>query len=122
MTDSARDRFLVLLREAVGQDRLTKLTLGKPHGGDPTLHNLFVRPVTLKAGPQFSFVYRHATRDITKNHPPAEALAELEPLIGRSFLDAHLFTPGQQAQLECQPDGSSRLRVKTLSTAPAAAP
>jgi SAM-dependent methyltransferase len=86
------------------------------------LHNLFVRPVTLKAGPHLSLLWRHATRDITKNLPPAEAIALLEPLIGGDFLDAHLFTPAQTAQFETRPDGRARLTVKTAASAPAPAP
>ena len=120
----ARPRFLALLRTAIADGTLVKLTLGKPARthADPTLQNLFVRPVTLKAGPHLSLLWRHATRDITKNLPPAEALALLEPLIGGNFLDAHLFTPVQTAQFETRPDGRARLTVKTASSAPAPAP
>ena len=117
---SARDRFLDLLRTAVGDGTLAKLTLGKYRGADATVKNLFVRPVALKAGPHLAFLWRHATRDVTKNHPPAEALAELGRLIGGDFLDAHLFTATQKAQLECTPDGRSRLKL--VGPAPAAAP
>jgi SAM-dependent methyltransferase len=80
-----------------------------------------VRPVTLKAGPHLSLLWRHATRDITKNLPPAEALAVLEPLIGGVFLDAHLFTPAQTAQFETRDNGNARLSVKTAASAPAPA-
>ena len=120
----ARPRFLALLRTAIADGTLVKLTLGKPTRthADPTLHNLFVRPVTLKAGPHLSLLWRHATRDITKNLPPAEALALLEPLIGGDFLDAHLFTPVQTAQFETRADGRARLTVKTAASAPAPAP
>lgn len=118
-TASARDRFLAALRAAVADGTLTKLTLGKHRGADATLKNIFVRPVALKAGPNLAFVYRHATRDITKNLPPSAALATLERLIGGDFLDAHLFTTAQTAQLETQPDGSSRLHLK-LAAGPAA--
>ncbi len=52
---------------------------------------------------------------MTKNHPPAEALAELEPLVGGDFLHAHLFTTSQSAQLECEPDGAGRLRVSAAA-------
>ena len=121
MPAPARDRFLDLLRTALTSGTLAKLTLGKHRGTDATLQNLLVRPVTLKTGPHLAFVWRHATRDITKNHPPADALALLEPLIGADFLDAHLFTDTQMAQLECQPDGTARLHVKK-SAAPAAVP
>jgi SAM-dependent methyltransferase len=119
----ARTRFLALLTSAVHDGTLVKLTLGKPRPSapDPTLKNLFVRPVTLKAGPHLSLLWRHATRDITKNLQPADALAILEPLLGADFLDAHLFTPAQSAQLETRPDGTARLSVKTAVTAPAPA-
>lgn len=123
MTVSARDRFLGLLRAAVRDGTLVKLTLGKYRGPDASLRNVFVRPVTLKAGPHLAFVWRHATRDITRNAPPEAALGELEPLIGGDFLDAHLFTAEQQAQLETKPDGSGRIKVSTVSgRRPAAAP
>lgn len=108
----ARERFFALLRAAVHDGGLVKLTLGKYRGADASLQNLFVRSVTLKTGPHLAFVWRHATRDVTKNHALDAAVAELDSLIGREFLDAHLFTAGQTAQLECQPDGAARLRVK----------
>jgi SAM-dependent methyltransferase len=114
----SRTRFLALLTSAVHDGTLVKLTLGKHRGADPTLNNLFVRPVTLKAGPHLSLLWRHATRDITKNLPPADALALIEPLLGTDFFDAHLFTPAQNAQLETRADGTARLSVKTASTAP----
>jgi len=106
---SALDRFLDLLRTAVADGTLVKFTLGKYRGIDPTLRNLFVRPVALKTGPHLAFLWRHATRDVTKNHLPGAALVALEPLLDHDFLDAHLFTTAQNAQLECQPDGTARL-------------
>ncbi|MEO6005760.1 MAG: SAM-dependent methyltransferase [Opitutus sp.] len=123
MSADARSRFLHLLQSAASDGTLVKLTLGKSRSADPTLKNVFIRPVTLKAGPHLTFVWRHATRDITKNHPVPEALVQLETLIGREFLDAHLFTATVTAQLEGQPDGTARLREKaaepSASTAPA---
>ncbi len=116
---TGRDQFMALLRDAVAGGSLEKLTLGKPAGKDPTLKNLFVRPVALKSGQRLAFVWRHATRDITKNHESGDALRILESLIGGEFLDAHLFTPSQVAQLETGP-GTSRLRIKALGKAPAA--
>jgi SAM-dependent methyltransferase len=113
----SRTRFLELLRAAVRDGTLVKLTLGKPSGADATLHNLFVRPVMLKGGPHLTFVWRHATRDVTKNHAPSAALGFLEPLIGGDFLDAHLFTPAQTVQFESKPGGSARLSVKTAAVA-----
>jgi hypothetical protein len=119
MTLSGRDRFIALLGDAVGKGSLVKLTLGKPAGGDPTLVNLFVRPVTLKQGPRLAFVWRHKTRDITKNYAADEALGILEPLVGGDFLHAHLFTAEASAQLE-NVAGVFRLRTQAQAKAPAA--
>ncbi|MGH7959665.1 MAG: class I SAM-dependent methyltransferase [Opitutaceae bacterium] len=112
---SAQDRFLELLRAAVRDGNLVKLTLGKYRGTDASMKNLFVRPAALQSGPHLAFVWRHATRDITKNHPPAEALRLLEALIGGDFLDAHLFTSTQAAQFESMPDGTARIKVRPVS-------
>ncbi len=122
MSADALVRFHSLLAEAATQGTLVKLTLGKPRPGaaDPTLRNVFVRPVALKTGPHLTFVFRHATRDVTKNLPPAEAVAAVERLLAAEFLDAHLFTPLHTAQLEQSADSTrpARLRVKTADSAP----
>ncbi|HEX2853128.1 MAG TPA: methyltransferase [Opitutaceae bacterium] len=112
MTTPPRERFLALVKTAIDEGKLVKLTLGKYRGADGTLKNIFVRPVTLKSGPQLTFVSRHDTRDITKNHPPAEALALIEAMLGGEFLDAHLFTTTGTAQFEGSPEGKNRLRIK----------
>jgi SAM-dependent methyltransferase len=111
MTPSGRDQFMVLVRESIQAGTLVKLTLAKPSGKDPTLENVFVRPVVLKSGLRLAFVWRHETKDITKNHDAETAVALLESMIGPDFLDAHLFTATQSAQLETGP-GHSRLRMK----------
>src|SRR5690242_18745824 len=115
MANDAREQFLALLQGAATGGGLGKLTLSRYQGSDRTLRNLFVRPVALKSGPRLAFVWRHATRDITKNHPVDEALRLLGGLIGGDFLDAHLFTAEEVAQLECQADGRARLRRKRVS-------
>ena len=115
-----RARFLALLRSSVRDGSLTKLTLGRHRGEDHTLKNIFVRPVMLSSGPHLSFVWRHATRDVTKNHAPGAGIKLVDRLLGTDFLDAHLFTATQIAQLECEPGGRARLRVKAAPAAPAA--
>jgi hypothetical protein len=99
-----------MLREAVRAGDLVKLTLGKPSGGDPTLNNLYVRPVVLKSGPRFALLWRHATKDVTKNLGADDTLRTVEPMIGSEFQDAHLFTPIRHAQLETGA-GTSRLKI-----------
>jgi hypothetical protein len=120
MSADARIRFLDLVQRAVADRKLDKLTLGKYRGSDHTLQKLFIRPVQLKAGPHLSFLWRHTTRDITKNHSVADAAHLVSSLIGSDFLDAHLFTHTETAQLECQPEGRCRLHVKAVRERPGA--
>ena len=110
MTDTPpREDFLAQLGACVRDGSFVKLTLGKPRGADATLRNLLVRPVTLRAAPHLSFVWRHERQDITKNHAPEDAITELAALIGGDFHSAHLFTTGRTVQLEFNKKGVPRL-------------
>ena len=121
-TSTPRDRFFNALHQAANDGSLTKLTLGKYRGADSTVKNLFVRPVTLKAGPHLCFLWRHQTQDITKNLATAAGLQEVDRLIGTDFYDAHLFTPAQTGQLETQKDGTFRVKMKLTASTPPSAP
>ncbi|MDB6114107.1 MAG: Methyltransferase domain protein [Lacunisphaera sp.] len=110
MTDQPlRDDFLGQLSAGVRDSSFVKLTLGKPRGADETLRQLLVRPVMLRGTTHLSFVWRHETQDITKNHPVAEGLAALAKLLGADFHSAHLFTTARMAQLEFNKKGEPRL-------------
>jgi len=89
-----------------------KLTLGAPRGTDPTLRNVFVRPVQLRAGLRLTFVFRHATRDVTRNLPLEDALALLSTLLGRDFGSAHLFTTDSETELQWPLDRPLRLHQR----------
>lgn len=122
MTGSDQATFLHRLAACVGDGSLLRLTLGKPRGGEPDLRNVHIRPVALKAGPHLSFVWRYERRDVTKNLPPVEAVAEIGRLVGAVFHSAHLFTPTETLQLEFNKKGEPRLtRGQPVAGAPAAA-
>ena len=116
----ARTRFLRLLQTALAEGRLVKLVLGQYHGAEAGLERLLVRPVQLRGQAQLQLLYRHATKDITKNHPPAEALQQLAALIGAGqFHNAHLQTERQEVQFTHKLKGGrdkSLLRVGKLAT------
>ncbi|HWA27230.1 MAG TPA: SAM-dependent methyltransferase [Lacunisphaera sp.] len=111
MTASPPDDFAARLAASVADGSFARLTLGKPKAGDPTLQKILIRPVALKAGPHLSFVWRHDTRDITKNFPPDDALREIGRLIGTQFHSAHLATTTQSVQLEFNKKGEARLHL-----------
>lgn len=106
---TAQDQFLAHLAAALRDGSFVKLTLGGPRGRDRSLKQLLVRPVELRGGARLSFVWRHATRDVTKNFTPEDGLALLGEVIGTDFRAAHLFTTRLTAQLEFRDGRGARL-------------
>jgi SAM-dependent methyltransferase len=121
-TPSARERFFRLLDAALTTQQIVRLTLGRYHGAEAGLERVLIRPVRLREAPHLQIVYRHATKDITKNVPLDDALATLEALIGPSaFQNAHLHTRTQEVQFTVKEKGGrdkSLLRVGRLATPP----
>jgi SAM-dependent methyltransferase len=102
----AIEKLLALFNDALTRKTLVKLTLGAHRGNDKTLENIFIRPVALKGGDRLQFVYRHTTRDVTKNLTNKEALARISEYMQLTFGSAHLFTTEMTAQWK---RGSRRL-------------
>lgn len=109
--DPQVERFMRLLAQAHEQHTLASVVLANPHGGEPQLQRVMVRPVVLKGEPQLSFVYRYQTKDITKNQPVAQALGTLRALLGQPFRNAHLHTPTEEVQLAISKKGKATVRV-----------
>jgi SAM-dependent methyltransferase len=115
------DRFLTAVRDSLRESTFVKLTLGSHRGGDDSLRKVLIRPVTLSRGEHLSFVYRHATKDVTKNVPVPEAPALLRTMLGSDFLAAHLFTTKNNVELLFNSKGQARFRTaKPTHTAPPA--
>ncbi len=122
-SEQAQQRFWARLDEALAAGRLLKLVLARPVK-TPTAdepQRVVVRPLQLKGQATFSFVTSHATRDITKNLPVAEGVALLRTLVGTAFRNAHLLTPGEEAQLVFGKRGTAALNVTKSAEADAAA-
>jgi hypothetical protein len=77
---------------AFNNQQLVKLTLGNKHNKASLLNNVFIKPVLVKNTAMLCFVYRHTTKDITKNYNLAEASSQLQQLLQDTFLNADLFT------------------------------
>jgi hypothetical protein len=117
--DPARARFDALLASALQQGRWQRLVLAKPWASAGDLQRVVVRPITLKGQTALSFVYSHATRDITKNLTPEHALAHLAELLATQFRNAHLFTPDGETQLLGSKKGRAHLALAAAHIAPA---
>ncbi|MBF8744871.1 SAM-dependent methyltransferase [Pseudomonas putida] len=106
----ARAQFLDQLGAALQGDTLVKLVLARPVGADPTLQRIIAKPLQVKGQPCLSLVYRHQTRDITRNLPLDEAQALVADLLPDGFRNAHLFDADGELQLTFSKKGKPMLQ------------
>jgi hypothetical protein len=105
----ARERFFALLRTSVDAATFDRLVLTKPRDSSADLQRVTVRALVLRGERRLQLVFSHATRDVTKNIAPAEALAAVDPLIGGAFAHAHLHTVDTTAELRISRKGNAGL-------------
>ncbi len=109
------ERFIHRLRQSLADGSLVRLVLGRPHGGEADLQKLLVRPLVLRGADHLQMVWRHTSRDVTKNLPANEALAQMATLVRDSFHHAHLVTRSHDVQLALGRKGRWSLRVGRLA-------
>ncbi|MEK8050458.1 SAM-dependent methyltransferase [Ideonella sp. DXS22W] len=115
------DKFIARLRASLGDGSFQRLALGRPHDTEPTLEKLLARRVALRGEDHLSMVWRHRSKDITKNLPLAEAVDQLAALLASQFHHAHLVTRTHDVQLAMGKRGQWGLRVGKLPGATVAA-
>ena len=71
-------KFISLVAESMGNYTFVKLSLGNHKGEDKTLKNLYAKKITIKNQEKIQFVFRHQTKDITKNYDTRDALSILQ--------------------------------------------
>ena len=117
---TAVDRFIRLLETSLLDGQFVKLLLSKPSGDDTSLERLTVREVLLRGERALSFLWKHQTKDITKNHGLAEGVTEISAMLGTQFQNAHLLTQSEEVQLAFSRKGRPSLRVSRAESAAAA--
>ena len=112
------EKFIHRLQHSLADVSFVQLTLGRPHGAEPSLDKLLARRVVLRGVDHLSLVWRHRTRDITKNLPLVAAVQEISRLVQQQFAHAHLVTRGHDIQLALGKKGQWGLRIGKLAAKP----
>jgi SAM-dependent methyltransferase len=114
-------KFIARLEQSLADGSFQRLTLGRPHDAEPSLDKLLARRVLLRGVDHLSMVWRHRTKDITKNLPLAAAVEEVARLVASQFHHAHLVTRGHDIQLMMSRKGQWGLRIGKLAVPAAGA-
>lgn len=122
MSTSDFSAFMQLLQQKLEHNSWQKLLLSSYQGEDSSLVRIEVRPVVLKDVAHLSFLYRHKTRDITKNFTVTEGLQQIQTLLGTDFKAAHFTALDSETQLSVSKKGKVLSSTKAIKqTTPVAA-
>ena len=111
-------RFLALLGASLSDGSFVRLLLGRYRGAQPGLADLgsvAIRRIALRGEDHLSFVYRHTTRDVTRNLPLDAAVAAVRDALDEGFAHAHLLTREHDTQWSLSRKGRPTLRRGKLA-------
>lgn len=98
-SDSNIIEFLEKIELAFNAATLNKIKISKPTDKNDDLREVIVRQVDIKNSPHLSFIFRHKTKDITKNFNLDDSKLQMQKLLGSQFKNAVLFTTDQDIRL-----------------------
>lgn len=108
--------FLDQLEQSVLSGTFIKLTLSSKRNSLSDLNNVYVKPVKIKDMLMLSFVFRHKTKDITKNFDLNAAKDEIDRLFANEFNQGYLATTANDFQFLISKKGSAAMLKKPASS------
>ncbi len=118
MANTQTEIFFDKLQSYINNKELIKLTLTGKRDKFSDLKKLIITAVELKKGYCLNFVYRHNTRDITKNFEIAEGIDLVAKALETDFINAELLSKTTQVNLMILPNGKVKLKT-TENNSPA---
>lgn len=115
MTHPQINKFVEKLQLFIENKELIKLTLAGKKDQLSDLKKLIITAVELKKGYCLNFVYRHNTKDITKNYDITEGIGLITNALENDFLNAELFSINENSSINILPNGKAKLKT-TAST------
>ena len=112
--------FFEKLQSVVEKKELIKLSLTGKRVKNSDLKKVIITAVEIKKGYSLNFVYRHDTKDITKNYEIHEGLSLINKLLETDFLNAEVFSGNENFQLYILANGKVKLKVLQLTLAASA--
>ena len=84
--------FLEILKENLNTNKLIRVVLSNKRNKSAEVKNVHIKAAIIKDILMLSFVYRHPTKDITKNYTVNEGIELTGQMIENDFLQADIFT------------------------------
>lgn len=84
--------FFSHLNDSLKNNEFIKITISDKRDKNNEIKNVSAKVVSLNSGMKLSFVYRHQTKDITKNFDFQESVLLIKEMLEKDFYRADLFT------------------------------
>ncbi len=111
MQSSQISQLFQKLQSFVEAKELIKLTLSAKRVKSSDLKKVIISPVEIKKGYCLNFVFRHDTKDITKNYDIQEGIQLIYKLLENDFYNAEIFSVNENLQLFILPNGKAKLKI-----------
>ena len=110
--------FQTKLQTFIEDKELIKLLLSSKRDKSSDLKNIIITIVKLKKGYHLNFVYRHNTKDITKNYEIEEGLDKIKEALMSDFYNAEVLANKENLHLYILPNDKVKLKISEPTLQP----
>lgn len=116
MANEAQDIFIDHYITAFQEKNLLEIKLSNKRDKNGDLRLVSGKLAQLKGGLHLNVIYRHETKDITKNYALEESTDLLKKLIDGQFFQGELYTSTHRYYLHCYKNGKCHLKTKEMKS------
>ena len=118
MNNNQKVIFLDRLESFIYNKELIKLILSNKKDKSSDLKNITISIVKLKVGYRLNFVYRHNTKDITKNYEFEEGQNIIKEAFSTKFYNAEILSNTENLSIITTPTGKVRMKTSEPTLQP----
>ncbi len=120
MNTNNQKNFFNKLKNIIETNELIKMIVNNRRQKSSDLKSIIITIVKLKKGERLNFVYRHDTKDITKNYELKEGIAILKKALEVDFYNADIYANSENINLIITPNGKVQLKTHQPTLKPVA--
>ncbi len=118
MQNNPKEVFLDKLARIIHSRELIRLTISNRQNKISDLNSILITITELKRGYRLNFVYRHSTKDITKNYEFDEGINLITEILEKDFCNADLFSNQENIRLVINPAGKAKITTQEPTLQP----
>ncbi len=109
------DKYIQLIQDSLISCTLSQISIINPLRKDASIRKVQIKPIELKEKLHLSFIFKHQTKDITKNYLVEEAIEHIKTDLTDNFSQSIISTTSGEYHLNIFPNGKIKLKHKPNS-------